>query len=81
MATATANGPLPNGVSAPAQAGDSQASATPADVSSNMPPHGSSLYVGDLDRDVSEGQIFELFNQVSLEACVHGPRLPAGCLL
>ena len=73
MATATANGSLPNGVSAPAQASDGLASAPSAEVSSNQPPHGSSLYVGDLDRDVTEGQIFELFNQVSFAVSVTAP--------
>ena len=29
-------------------------------------PHNSSLYVGDLDRDVGESQLFDIFSQVRL---------------
>lgn len=39
----------------------------PAPAAATTTPPNSSLYVGDLDRDVSEAQLFELFSTVSAQ--------------
>ena len=36
----------------------------------NQSQHNSSLYVGDLDRDVGESQLFDIFSQVN-DRCVN----------
>ncbi len=63
MAATTATG-VPNGLPT-----ETAATVTPPSIHS-------SLYVGDLDRDVEERALFELFSQVSSETTT----TPASCI-
>ena len=55
----------------------------PEGQSPNQSQHNSSLYVGDLDRDVGESQLFDIFSQAGSLAivCRHRDHAAANALL
>lgn len=64
---------------AAAPAGAAQEAAAPAGGAPAEPPSNSALYVGDLDKDLSETDLYDLFNEVRCPAGVRACALACAC--